>query len=136
MQVAHVGLWTSDLEVAADFWRAYFGAEVGAIYHSQRRPGFVSRFVSLPLGDVKIELMKAHWVEDGQDGDRVGWDHVAICVGDDDLVDRIAARCNVEGCLIAAPRRTGDGFYEAIIRTPDGISVEITGPMTSHVGKT
>ena len=30
------------------------------------------------------------------------------------------------GLLLSPPRRTGDGFYEAVVRTPEGILVEIT----------
>ncbi|HEE0241674.1 TPA: glyoxalase/bleomycin resistance/extradiol dioxygenase family protein, partial [Serratia marcescens] len=31
-----------------------------------------------------------------------------------------------EGILLSAPRWTGDGFYEAVIRDPDGNAIEIT----------
>ena len=59
MKLAHIALWTRDLDAAAAFWQTYFGATVDESYRSQRRPGFVSRFAALP-GGVQIELIQQH----------------------------------------------------------------------------
>ncbi len=126
MRFAHVALWTHDLDTAAAFWRRYFDAEIGAPYHSQRQKGFVSRFVILPGDGVQIELMTAPWVADGTHDERVGWAHVAIALGSVEAVDALAASCATDGCLTSPPRRTGDGFYEAVIAMPDGTPIEIT----------
>lgn len=126
MKVAHVALWTRDLQAAAAFWREHFGAKIGAPYHSQRRPGFVSCFVTLPDGGAQIELMTAPWLANADSADHVGWDHLAIALGSRAAVDTMAQRCGAEGMLIAAPRITGDGFYEAVIAAPDGTRIEIT----------
>jgi lactoylglutathione lyase len=61
MRIAHVALWTRDLDAAAEFWRRTFQATIGEPYYSQRRHGFVSRFVTLGTGD-KIELMTGPWI--------------------------------------------------------------------------
>lgn len=124
MRLAHVALWTSDLDGAAEFWRTWFGAGIGEPYHSRNRAGFVSRFVSLPSGD-KIELMTGPWVEPGR-GEATGWDHVAISLGSEAAVDEMAGRCRDAGILLSGPRTTGDGFYEAVIAMLDGALVEIT----------
>ena len=50
MRLAHVALWTRDLDAAAEFWREWFGAAIGDPYESRRRPGFVSRLATLPSG--------------------------------------------------------------------------------------
>lgn len=126
MKLAHVALWTRDLEAAAGFWQRYFGAEVGAPYHSARRAGFVSRFVTLAGGGPSIELMTAPWLHDAAATDRVGWDHLAVSLGDRGAVDRLADRCRADGLLQAAPRLTGDGFYEAVVAMPDGTRIEVT----------
>jgi lactoylglutathione lyase len=126
MRFAHVALWTHDLNQAATFWRRYFGAEVGDIYQSKRRPGFVSCFVTLPGGRAKIELMTGPWVTDTPAMEYVGWDHLAISLGSPAAVEEMAARCSIGGVLISPPRTTGDGFYEAVIATPDGTRIEIT----------
>jgi lactoylglutathione lyase len=51
---------------------------------------------------------------------------VAVSVGCIAAVDALATRCAADGCLLSPPRRTGDGFYEAVIAMPDGTPVEIT----------
>lgn len=121
MHIAHVGLWTRDLNEAAAFWRRIFDASIGECYQSKRRPGFVSRFVSLPESRTTIELMTGPWIADRSALEQVGWDHLAISLGDDATVDALAERCAAEGLLVSAPRTTGDGFYEAVIATPDRI---------------
>lgn len=124
-RLTHIGVWTRDLDAAADFWRRLFGATVGEPYHSRRRPGFVSRFVELPGGGPRIELMTGPRIADPV-ADGLGWDHVAVSVGGMAAVDSLARRCSEERLLVSGPRTTGDGFYEAIVTTPDGTRVEIT----------
>lgn len=126
MKLAHVALWTHDLEAAAAFWQDCFGAEVGAAYHSRRREGFVSRFVTLPGGGPSIELMAMPGVLDAPRAEHSGWDHVAVSLGSAAAVDTLAARCDAQGLLRSPPRMTGDGFYEAVITMPDGTPIEIT----------
>ncbi|MBB3396044.1 VOC family protein [Rhizobium sp. BK060] len=126
MPIAHVALWTTDLEGTASFMREYFDADVGELYESRRRAGFASRFVALPSDPVRIELMSGPWVEEVDYAERRGWDHIAISLGSALNVDELAARCEAEGMLISAPRTTGDGFYEAVIEMPGGIRIEVT----------
>lgn len=125
MKLAHIALWTRDLDAAATFWQTLFGATVGEPYHSQRRPGFVSRFAALP-GGVQIELMTGPWIAAEPDAERPGWDHVALSLGSTEAVNALAARCRQDGCLVSGPRTTGDGFYEAVLAMPDGTRIEIT----------
>lgn len=126
MKLAHCALWTRDLDAAAAFWERYFGATVGDVYESRRRAGFRSRFVRLREGG-DIELMTGPWVEARAGGETSGWDHVAVSMESREAVDALALRCAADGCLVSGPRMTGDGFYEAVIRMPDGTPVEITG---------
>ena len=129
MRFAHTALWTRDLDAAAHFWETYFGARVGEVYASRRRPAFRSRFVTLP-GEAgcaaQIELMSGPWLGDPAAMERVGWDHVAIALGSARAVDALAARCAADGLLVGAPRHTGDGFYEAVVAMGDGTRIEIT----------
>ncbi len=126
MKISHVALWTRDLQAAAEFWRTYFTAEVGEIYRSKRRPGFVSCFATLPGNGAVLELMSGPWVEGGQAPEQVGWTHIAISLGSAAAVDALAARCAAAGLLVSNARTTGDGFYEAVVRTPEGILIELT----------
>ncbi|NLS15571.1 glyoxalase/bleomycin resistance/extradiol dioxygenase family protein [Rhizobium sp. P40RR-XXII] len=126
MRIAHTALWTRDLDAAANFWKTYFGATVGEPYQSLRRPGFISRFVHLAGSGDQIELMTGPWLAADRQDERIGWDHIAVSLGDRASVDALAERCRTDGCLKSAPRTTGDGFYEAVITMPDGTPVEIT----------
>lgn len=126
MPIAHVALWTRDLDAAAAFWRDVFHADVGAPYCSQRRAGFISRFVTMPDGGPRIELMEIPGLKDAPPANHVGWDHIAISVGSPETVDQLTTRCQEHGLLLSPPRTTGDGFYEAVISMPDGTPVEIT----------
>ena len=126
MRLAHVAVWTRDLDAAARFWRDHFDAEIGERYRSVNRPGFQSIFVRLADGPA-IELMSGPWVAPAPaDEELDGWAHVAVSVGSEERVRALALRLRGEGLLISGPRRTGDGYYEAVVRSPDGALVEIT----------
>jgi lactoylglutathione lyase len=124
MKLAHIAVWTNDLDAASSFWCEYFSAAIGPLYRSRRQQGFISRFATLP-GGLQLELMAAPWVEGGAAKDRLGWAHVALSLESVGAVDAAAARFAAVGLLVSAPRRTGDGFYEAVVQTPEGTLIEI-----------
>ncbi|MFT3849722.1 MAG: VOC family protein [Propionivibrio sp.] len=127
MKLAHVALWCRDLDRATAFWVEHFDAQPGERYASTRRPGFVSRFVKLDEG-ATLELMSIPGLAQGatEAAERPGWAHVAIALGSQAAVDAMAARMAPLGLLASPPRWTGDGFYEAVIRDPEGNPVEVT----------
>ena len=127
MQIAHVALWTQDLEQCANFWKSYFDCTIAEEYVSQNRHGFKSRFVKLPKGPA-IELMCGPWLtaENAPTAEQVGWAHIAISLGSEESVRALAKQFERDGLLVSQPRFTGDGFYEAVAQTLDGILVEIT----------
>jgi len=124
MKLAHLAIWTQDLEATAAFWRDFFDAEVTERYDSQNRPGFASRFAKIPGNDVRIEIMEGLWVTQHA-GEVCGWAHIAFSVGTSDQVDAMADRFRHDGLLVSAPRRTGDGYYEAVVQSPEGTLIEI-----------
>lgn len=126
MKLGHFALWTDDLDGAAAFWVRYFDARVGELYHSKRRIGFVSRFVSIGAGGLQIELMTGPWIKASAYEEAIGWDHLAISLGSEEAVDAMASQCRENGVLVSEPRTTGDGFYEAVIAMPGGTRIEIT----------
>jgi len=68
--------------------------------------------------------MQGPWVTP-HPGEAAGWAHIAFSVGSAAAVDRLAQRFDTDGLLVSAPRTTGDGYYEAVIRAPDGTLIEI-----------
>lgn len=124
MKLTHIAVWTEDLEAAVAFWHEYFDVEVSERYDSQNRLGFASRFVRFPGSDVRIEIMEGPWVTP-HPGEACGWAHIALSVGTSERVNAIAERFHRAGLLVSAPRRTGDGYYEAVVRSPDHTLIEI-----------
>jgi lactoylglutathione lyase len=125
MKIAHVALWTTDIDRLASFWKTMFGARIGALYESKNRPGFRSRFIQLADG-ATIEIMSGTWIIAEVNSERVGYAHIAISLGSREAVDALASKASDLGILSSRPRMTGDGFYEAVIIDPDGNPVEVT----------
>jgi lactoylglutathione lyase len=127
MRLEHVALWTRDLERARTFWVEHFGATAGARYASATHAGFTSYFVTLPGGGARLELMQRPTLADAPVHEAVGWAHVAVSLGSEAAVDAMTARLRAAGVPVRSdPRRTGDGYYEAVVLDPDGNHVELT----------
>ena len=125
MKIAHIDLWTRQLDQQARFWVAFFDGEINEKYCSQTNPGFESFFVRIG-DDIAIELMtKPGLTALTADNNHTGWVHLAITVGGTENVDRLAKRAAEQDILVSAPRTTGDGYYEAVIKDPDGNLIEI-----------
>ena len=56
MNIAHVALWTRNLDAQVQFWETVFNGRSNARYVSKNRPGFESHFITLGDGPT-IELM-------------------------------------------------------------------------------
>jgi lactoylglutathione lyase len=128
MHIDHIAFWTPDLERFTAFYRAYFGAEAGAIYTNPAK-GFRSCFLSFP-GGARIEAMQTSTLspvtaEPG--AQRMGLTHLALAVGSEEQVDALTQRLRADGyAVLDGPRRTGDGYYESVVLDPDGNRIEIT----------
>ena len=124
-RLEHVGVWVVDLDRAASFYANYFGATVGELYRNERK-SFESRFLSFG-GGARLELMTRRDVTRAQSEEKLGFAHVALCVGNEAAVDALAARLRADGMPVdSGPRRTGDGYYECVVRDSEGNRVEVT----------
>lgn len=125
--IAHVAYWVADMDRSCSFWAEWFGASAGPLYASTNQPGFTSRFLTFSDG-ATIELMHRPNLSpaSGSTVPAVGLAHIAISLGSVAAVDSLAAKARLAGVLAAEPRRTGDGFYEAILIDPDRNQIEIT----------
>ena len=125
MKIAHMALWTQDLEQQARFWVSFFDGKTNEKYRSKTNPGFESYFVKIGE-EIAIELMtKPGLIGQQSDNNRCGWVHLAISVGGNENVDAVAMQAQKQGILVSGPRTTGDGYYEAVIKDPDGNLIEI-----------
>ena len=119
-----MALWARDLDAVAAFYARWFGARVGERYENPRK-GFASRFLEFS-GGARLEVMTRVDVDSRGGAEQLGLAHIAIVVGDDAAVDALAARFAAEGiAILDGPRRTGDGYYECVVRDPEGNRVEI-----------
>jgi lactoylglutathione lyase len=125
MKLAHVALWTTELDRLVAFFEDMFGATASPLYESRRRAGFSSKFLTLSEG-ATIEIMSGPWIAPEAPSERAGYAHIAISLGSRQAVDDMAANAATMGILVSPARMTGDGFYEAVISDPDGNPVEIT----------
>jgi len=124
VRIEHVGLWVRDIDAVAAFYAKYFGARAGALYQNPRK-GFESRFLEFGSG-ARLEIMKRNDVSQRASAELLGLAHVALAVGDEAEVDALATRFLADGLPPdSGPRRTGDGYYECVVRDPEGNRVEI-----------
>lgn len=127
IRIEHVALWVDDIDVICDFYQRNFNAVIGPQYKNDAK-GFTSRFLSFGSG-ARIEVMKTTMVspvhhEAG--AHRMGLTHLAISVGTESAVNELASKMKLAGVtLLDGPRRTGDGYYEAVVLDPEGNRIEI-----------
>ena len=127
MRIEHVAVWTNDLERLRAFYEQYFGARAGAPYRSATRAGFTSYFLTFPAGGARVELMSAPGLSAVAGAPAAGYADLALSLGSEAAVEALAARLRREGtCVVSGPRRTGDGYFEAVVEDPDGNVVELT----------
>jgi lactoylglutathione lyase len=128
--MAHIALWTADLERAKTFYCQYFGALAGTRYENPTK-GFRSYFLHFADSATTLEIMHTTQLAlhpscpAGQQS--FGWAHVAIGVGSVSAVEALTARLQADGfAVLDGPRRTGDGYFESVVLDPDGNRIEIT----------
>lgn len=116
--IEHAAAWVADLERARDFYERWFGVHSNSRYHSRSR-AFSSYFLRFSSG-ARLEIMQSP-------GEQPRQAHIAISVGSSDALDTIICEMESAGVeIVSHPRRTGDGYYEAVIRDTEGNLIEIT----------
>ncbi|HBH47481.1 MAG TPA: hypothetical protein DDX98_02525 [Bacteroidales bacterium] len=119
-KIEHIAIWTNNLEEMKDFYCDVFDAKAGRRYHNPAKR-FTSYFLVLSSG-ARIELMNK-----GVPALNNSWGHISISVGSKHRVDELTHKVEKKGVEIASyPRSTGDGYYESVIKDPEGNLVEIT----------
>ena len=125
VRIEHVALWVRDLDGVAAFYAKHFGARVGELYRNPAG-GFASRFLEFAAG-ARLEIMTRTGVDARADTELLGFAHLALVVGDAAAVDAMARRLADDGvAILDGPRRTGDGYYECVVRDPEGNRIEVT----------
>jgi lactoylglutathione lyase len=129
MRVSHVAVWVRDLEGMKSFYVRNFGAVSNEKYENKVK-GFESYFLTFSDG-ARLEIMRRKDIVNaanaGEPTERIGFAHLALSCGSEAEVDRLTGDLSAAGVLVVSgPRRTGDGYYESVIRDPEGNLLEIT----------
>ncbi len=126
VKIEHIALWVSDLSLIKDFYTKYFNAKSGPLYHNPTK-GFQSYFLSFESG-ARIEIMTTtSELSKVQKNPQIGYVHLAISVGSKNEVVELTDTLRNDGVVvIGEPRLTGDGYFESVIKDPDGNLIEIT----------
>ena len=125
MNIEHVAIYVNNLEVEREFFMKYFGAKASEKY-TNFRSDFTSYFLTFDNGS-RFEIMhRTGMFDPKKEKYRSGYHHIALNVGDKKDVDALTSKIEDDGMVIvAAPRKTGDGYYASIVTDPEGNEIEI-----------
>ncbi|WP_414042626.1 VOC family protein [Macrococcus sp. EM39E] len=126
MKIEHIAMYVKDLEQMKDFYCHYFNGKANDKYHNPNT-GLETYFITFEEG-ARLELMARPGVtESSEDLWVYGLTHLAMSVGDKEMVDTLTNTLIEAGCEhISGPRTTGDGYYESCVKDPEGNQIEIT----------
>ena len=128
MRIAHVAVWTADLERLRAFYEQHLGATAGRKYVNAAK-GFSSYFLDLD-GGARLELMSKGGIAPAAGApapERGGYAHLALSLGSRDAVVALTDRLRAVGVpVLDGPRTTGDGYFESVVADPDGNRIELT----------
>jgi len=126
MNINHVAIWCTNLELLKDFYKKYFNCQSSELYVNSKK-GFKSYFLTFDGGS-RIEIMNSTSVTERKIASKelIGYAHLAISVGSKNRVDELTKVIELDGYKVADyPRTTGDGFYESKIIDPEGNIIEV-----------
>ena len=127
MKIEHIAIWVQDLEVMKAFYQQYFNVSSSKKYVNEAK-NFSSYFLSFGDG-VRLELMYNPGIEEPAANKDVssGYAHMAISVGSKEAVNQLTDLIKSAGFVVSGePRTTGDGYYESVVKDPEGNLIEIT----------
>lgn len=123
MNFEHIAIYVNDLEVEKDFFIKYFGAKTGEKF--QFPNGFTSYVLVFDNG-LLLEIWQMHVSAPNYLPMYSGTHHIAINVGNKKAVDDLTRLMEDDGVyIVAAPRKTGDGYYAGIVADPEDNEIEI-----------
>lgn len=125
MKIEHIALWVDDLEAMKTFYEKYFGATAGDKYANPQKK-FFSYFLSFENG-CRLELMKQDDINPRVKKETLGLAHFAVSLGSKEMVDDLTLEIMNDGFeILGQPRTTGDGYYESVVKDPEGNQIELT----------
>lgn len=125
MKIEHIAIWVHDLEGMKDFYQTYFNCKSNDKYYNIEKK-FESYFLTFESG-ARLEIMRKDGINKTNHGNQFGWAHIAISLGSQEKVNQMTNKFKNNGyTLVDGPRVTGDGYYESVIKDPEGNLIELT----------
>jgi lactoylglutathione lyase len=129
MKIAHLAIWTRDIEKMKDFYEKYFEAASNEKYVNEKK-GFESYFLTFD-GATSLELMRRKDIDVESEAEALGYAHMAFGLKTRRDVDRLTGTLEADGWIHKdGPRLTGDGYYEAVFLDPEGNTIELVAEET------
>jgi lactoylglutathione lyase len=127
MNIAHIAIWTKDLEAMKDFYTRYFDGESNEKYTNPLKQ-FESYFISFENG-AKLELMRKPSISKPLNiEEQLGITHLAFKLGLKEAVISLTETLRTDGFkIVCEPRTTGDGYFESVILDVEGNRIELLG---------
>ena len=126
MKIAHIAIWTKDLEAMKAFYIRYFDGVSNDKYINPTKK-FESYFISFERGPA-LELMRRESMADGfyDINERLGITHIAFSLGSKEAVISLTEKLRTDGYrIVGEPRTSGDGYFESVILDVEGNRVEL-----------
>jgi len=125
MNIAHIAIWTKDLEAMKEFYTHYFGGTCHEKYINSTKK-YESYFMSFESG-AKLELMRKESILKPLDTEeRLGITHIAFTLGSKEAVLSLTERFRSDGIrIVGEPRTTGDGYFESVLLDVEGNRIEL-----------
>jgi lactoylglutathione lyase len=129
IKLAHIAIWSKDIEVLKNFYVTYFGGFSNERYENRRKQ-FSSYFIEFDGGS-RLEIMQRPDITSTSKPDeaveQLGLTHLAFSLGTETAVQDLTKKLIIDGYkCVSDPRRTGDGYFESVVLDPEGNRVEIS----------
>ena len=125
MHIAHIAIWTNDLELMKTFYCKYLGGICGPKYTNATK-AFESYFIRFDSG-AQIELMHKPTINHAEGVcERIGITHIAFQLASATAVIDLTNLLRNDAYVVASEARTtGDGYFESVILDPEGNRIEL-----------
>lgn len=126
MNIAHIAIWTKDLEAMKNFYVKYLDGKSNEKYTNLAK-GFESYFIRFD-GETQIELMRKQSVDKTPEAkEQLGITHIAFKLSSKEAVLSLTETLRSDGFrIVGEPRTTGDGYFESVVLDLEGNRIELT----------
>ena len=129
MNLDHVAIWTTQLEVLKDYYIKYFNGHANQKYINKEKQ-FESYFLTFGSGS-RLEIMQMPGIPENLN-DTIGRQHqgiIHLSFGMETMEMVIEKSHELEAAgfkILRGPRKTGDGYYEVETLDPDNNRIEVS----------